>query len=257
MYYYFLGLGLIVILMTMMWLLSIKLKNASIVDIFWGMGFICLNFFWLSFYPDFSLRKIIISTLVSIWGMRLSLHILIKNWGQEEDFRYQNFRQSYGVHRYWWFSFFQVFLLQGVILWIVALPLFAIHSLNSTQELTIFDFVGMSIWLIGFIFEAGGDYQLKKFKQNPKNKGKVLNTGFWKYTRHPNYFGDSFIWWGFAIISLSTNFHWGLLSAVLMNFLLVKISGVAMIERSLKKQKPAYNDYCKSTSSFIPWFSKK
>ena len=202
------------------------------------------------------MRQIITTVLVAIWGLRLSVHILIRNWGKPEDYRYQEFRKKYGTERYWWFSYFQVFLLQGALVWLISAPLLAVNYFETTKGLNVFDFLGLSIWLIGFTFEAGGDWQLTRFKSNTANKGKLLKTGFWKYTRHPNYFGDAIVWWGFAVISIAAGSYFPIVSAVLMTWLLLKVSGVSMLESSMKNTKPGFEEYMRRTSSFFPWFQK-
>jgi len=184
---YLQGLLLIFVFVTFVWMLSVYLKNASIVDIFWGLGFVMVSSFYFIVTPDLSIRKIITMALVAIWGLRLSIHIFLRNMGKPEDYRYQEFRRNYGEKRYWWFSYFQVFLLQGTLVWLISAPLLAINYYSSDNSFGYLDVLGILVWLIGFTFEAGGDWQLNKFKANPANKGRLLQTGFWKYTRHPNY----------------------------------------------------------------------
>lgn len=253
---YFEGLILIIVFFTVIWLASVLIKNASIVDIFWGTGFILLNAWYFFYTSEQSTRKIITSILVTVWGLRLFIHILLRNWGKPEDFRYREFRKYYGEKRYWWFSYFQVFLLQGVLLWLVSAPLLAINYYSAKSSLNILDFAGITIWLIGFIFEAGGDLQLARFKANPKNTGKLLTSGFWKYTRHPNYFGDAAVWWSYGLLSMASGSYLPVLGSVLMTFLLLRVSGVAMLERNLKKNKSGYLQYSNNTSAFIPWIQK-
>ena len=195
--------------------------------------------------------------MVTIWGLRLFIHLSIRNIGKGEDFRYQNFRQEYGPERYWWFSYFQTFLLQGALIMIVSLPLLGVNSAENFNQLTWIDYIGIAAWIKGFMFEAGGDYQLSRFKRNPKNKGKVLNIGFWKYTRHPNYYGDFMIWCSFAIFSIASGNYWHIIGTVVMTILLLKVSGVALLEKTLKETKPEYQEYIQKTSSFFPWFPKK
>lgn len=253
---YLLGLTVIFIFFTLVWVFSVLVKNAGIVDIFWGLGFVLVSAFYFAATPEFSNRKIIVMILIAIWGIRLSVHILIRNIGKPEDYRYQEFRRHYGAERYWWFSFFQVFMLQGFLVWLVSAPLLAIQFYANKNPFGIIDIIGITIWLIGFTFEAGGDWQLAKFKSNPTNKGKLLQTGFWKYTRHPNYFGDATVWWGFAILTAAVGSFLPILSAVLMTWLIVKISGVAMLERTLVNTKPGFLEYSQRTNAFIPWFPK-
>lgn len=247
---------LIWILITLLWLLSVYLKNVSIVDIFWGFGFVVVNAFYFINIDAPSFRNWFLLCLVSVWGLRLTIYLAIRNIGKPEDYRYQQFRKDYGRKRYWWFSYFQVFLLQGALIMIVSLPIWHIQT-TLNHELNLVDFLAIVIWLIGFSFEAGGDYQLYHFKKNPKNKGKVLNTGFWKYTRHPNYFGDAAVWWAYGLFSIAAGGYWQVVGSVIMTLLIIKVSGVAMLERTLKTSKPEYLEYIKKTNSFIPWFPKK
>ncbi len=254
---YLQGLILVTAFFTLVWLLSVFLKNASIVDIFWGLGFVLLNGFYFLATPGFSVLKIITAVLVTLWGLRLASHIFFRNLGKPEDYRYQEFRKNYGEKRYWWFSFFQVFLLQGTLVWLISAPLLAINYFSAEKTILPLAVFGIVVWVVGFTFEAGGDWQLKKFKSNPENKGKLLTSGFWKYTRHPNYFGDAAVWWGFAVLSIASGCYLPVLSSVLMTWLIVKVSGVSMLERTMKNTKPGFEDYVKKTSAFIPWFPKK
>ena len=254
---YLLGFLAIMTMMTLLWIVSIFLKNVSIVDPFWGIGFIVAS---ISYYLNTSghgTRKELVVALVIIWGLRLSIYLGWRNKGKSEDFRYQQFRKDYGAHRYWWFSFFQVFLLQGVLCWLISAPLLATMYYAPEGDLNFLDYTALAIWIIGFIFEAGGDFQLARFKSNPTNKGKILQTGLWKYTRHPNYFGDATIWWAFGIFSLAVGSFIPLLSSILMTWLIVKISGVSLLERALKDTKPKYKEYIQKTNAFFPWFPKK
>jgi steroid 5-alpha reductase family enzyme len=244
-------------LVTLLWIWSVFIKNVSIVDIYWGFGFVVVNAFYAFMSGELNARKILMLTLVGIWGLRLSIYLAYRNIGKGEDFRYQEFRRNYGPKRYWWFSYFQTFLLQGTLIMIVSLPLLGINSSTSTGTLNVLDYIGVLVWLIGFTFEAGGDFQLARFKSNDKNKGNVLNTGFWKYTRHPNYFGDSAVWWAYAIFSIAAGSYWQIIGSIIMTLLIIKISGVSLLEKTLKKTKPQYSDYIQKTNSFFPWLPKK
>lgn len=254
---YLYGFGFVMVLMTLIWILSVRMKNASIVDPFWSVGFIVAGATYFFYTQGFQMRQIIVLSLLLIWGLRLAVYLGWRNIGKPEDYRYQQFRKDYGPERYWWFSFFQVFLLQGFLLWLVSAPLISAMYYGADIPLGPFDYVGIALWLIGFIFEAGGDYQLTRFKKNPNNKGKLLTSGLWKYTRHPNYFGDACLWWGFGCFSISVGSYIPLLGPLLMSLLIIKVSGVAMLERTLNHTKPGYKDYVRRTSSFIPWFPKK
>jgi steroid 5-alpha reductase family enzyme len=248
---------LIWVLVSLLWLWSALIKNVSIVDIFWGFGFVVVNAFYVFNLEHITPRNLLLLILVSIWGLRLTIYLAVRNIGKGEDFRYQQFRQDYGEKRYWWFSYFQVFLLQGVLILIVSLPLLGVHSSKTSSALIWLDYIALIVWSIGFSFEAGGDYQLYQFKKNQKNKGKVLNTGFWKYTRHPNYFGDAAVWWAYALFSIAAGGYWQTIGAIIMTLLIIKVSGVALLEKTLHNTKPRYKEYIEKTHSFFPWFPKK
>lgn len=244
-------------LMILLWLLSLLLKNSSIVDIFWGFGFVISAWLYFFLTPDgFLLRKILISGLATIWGLRLTLHILIRNWGKPEDFRYQKWRKESGG--IWWIkSLFQVFILQGFLMWVISTPLLAGQFPGLPARLTGFDILGVIIWVIGFFFETAGDLQLSAFKRDPKNKGQILNTGVWRFTRHPNYFGDAAQWWAYFLIALAAGGWWSVFSPIVMTLFLIKVSGVVLLEKTLIETKPGYREYAETTSPFIPWFPKK
>jgi steroid 5-alpha reductase family enzyme len=246
----------ILVLMAALWLVSLALKNSSIVDIFWGFGFVISAWTAFALTPDgFSGRKWLLVILTTIWGLRLTLHILTRNWGKGEDFRYQVWRKEAGA-AWWWRSFFKVFLLQGILMWIIATPLLRAQISATPAQLTFLDYLAILVWLVGFFFEAAGDWQLAKFKANPANKGKVLNTGVWRYTRHPNYFGDAAQWWAYYLIALAAGGWWTIFSPLLMTLLLMRVSGVTLLEKTLHDTKPGYKEYAESTSEFIPWFPK-
>lgn len=248
---------IILVLLTLLWLLSVLLKNASIVDLFWGFGFVVVNAYYVFMSGDLTTRKILMLILVTIWGLRLSIYLAWRNIGKGEDFRYQEFRKKYGPERYWWISYFQTFLLQGVLMMLISLPLLGANMGNQSDHLQVSDYLGILVWLIGFTFEAGGDYQLSRFKSNPQNKGKVLCHGFWKYTRHPNYFGDSAAWWGYAFFSIAAGSYWQIIGSAIMTLFIIKVSGVALLEKTLNNTKPQYYEYVRKTNSFFPWFPKK
>jgi steroid 5-alpha reductase family enzyme len=253
---YLLAFAAIMLMMTLLWLMSIKLKNVSIVDLFWGIGFVAACVVYFIYSEGLETRKILLMSMVAFWGLRLSIYLAWRNHGKGEDFRYQKFRKDYGEHRYWWISFFQTFLLQGILMWLVSAPLLGAQFYPG-KSLGILDFLGILIWLIGVVFEAGGDMQLARFKANLTNKGKVLDTGFWHYTRHPNYFGDAAAWIGYALICISAGSYIPVLGSVLMTALIIKVSGVALLEKTLNASKPEYQEYVRRTSAFIPWFPRR
>jgi steroid 5-alpha reductase family enzyme len=251
----FAGLGAILTLLTFVWLLSVKLRDASIADVCWGAGFAVLAWLYFLLSP-MSQRSWLLVTLMTIWGGRLSRHILRRNHGKGEDPRYQAMRASQG-EAFWWRSLFTVFWLQGALLWFVALPILVAVRAPQPAGLTPFDAVGVVVFAVGLAFEVVGDYQLARFKADPSNRGRVLDRGLWRYTRHPNYFGDATLWWGVYLIACATPGGWlTLLSPALMSFLLVRVSGLALLEKGLTHSKPAYRDYIARTPAFFPWFPR-
>lgn len=250
--------GLAILAMMLgLWLISLALKDAGIVDVFWGTGFIAANWICFALTPDgFPARKLLMAVLVTAWGLRLSLHILRRNWGKPEDFRYKKWRDEAGAS-WWWKSLFKVFLLQGFLMWVISSPLLAVHISTTTDRLTIIDGLGVVLWGIGFFFEAVGDWQLARFKADPVNKGRLMRSGLWRYTRHPNYFGDAVQWWGYYILAAVAGGWWTIFSPIIMTVLLVRISGVAMLEKTLKETRPSYREYIETTSAFVPWFPRQ
>lgn len=246
----------ILLLMTLLWLLSLKLKNSSIVDIFWGFGFILIVWLVFALAPHGYLpRRLLVALLVTLWGVRLALHIGSRNWGKPEDFRYARWRKENGP-RWWWVSYFKVFLLQGSIMWILSAPLIAAQTSGFPAILTPMDLLGMCIWGAGLLFESVADAQLAYFKKNPSSRGRILTSGLWKFSRHPNYFGEAVLWWGYYLLALAAGAGWTVFAPILMTFLLVKVSGVSMLEKTLKS-KPGYEEYMNNTNAFVPWFPKR
>lgn len=241
--------GLITLAMLGLWLLSVRMKDASIVDIFWGAGFAIVA---VATYMmcDRGPRAGILTLLASLWGIRLSGYLAYRNHGKGEDKRYAAMREQRG-DSFRWFSLISVFGLQGVVMWLVSLPI----QVGQTTEVPfgILNGLGIILWLIGFLFEAIGDFQLARFKSDPDNDAKVMDRGLWRYTRHPNYFGNATLWWGLTLIALSWSTIWLMLSPILMTFLLLKVSGVALLERDLAGRSAEYRDYVERTSAFFPW----
>lgn len=251
--------------MTALWLLSLSLGNASIVDPFWGMGFILVTWLTVAKTPPERLvaRSWLLTALVTIWGLRLSLYLLWRNCGHGEDRRYRAMREQHGS-RFWWVSLLTVFWLQGVILWIVSMPIQdAIWNgptnrlLIQTFPLSVLDAVGISVWLVGFLFESIGDFQMSRFQAAPANAGQVMDRGLWRYTRHPNYFGDFCVWWGLFLIAAGAGAGWAIFSPLLMSFLLLKVSGVTLLEQTITTRRPEYAEYQQRTNSFLPGLPRK
>lgn len=253
---FFLSEAIILVLVFLLWLLSLRLKNASIVDIFWGSGFVIIAWVSFLFGSGPTLLKTILLALVTIWGLRLSTYIYRRNHGKPEDFRYAAWRKQYGNKVWWWYSFFHVFLLQGFLMWVISTPIVAVMAAETEAGVWLFAPLGAALWAFGFAFEAGGDWQLEKFKSDPQNKGKLLTSGLWAFTRHPNYFGDAAQWWGFYLISLAAGAWWAVFSPAMMTYLLLRVSGASMLEKTMR-ERPGYEEYARKTSEFIPWPPKK
>lgn len=242
----------IAVMMLVVWALSLPLRNASIVDIAWGSGFVLVA--WVvRLQGDTNVaRQWLLVALVSVWGLRLAGYLFWRNHGEPEDYRYRAMRRRWGS-RFPLVSLVSVFSLQGALMWVVSLPV-QLGQTRDDPDLGALAAVGVGVWAIGVFFEVVGDAQLARFKADPHNAGKVLDAGLWRYTRHPNYFGDACVWWGIALVAAETGIGaWGLLGAAVMTVLLVRVSGAALLERGLRKRKPDYEAYVGRTSAFVPW----
>jgi steroid 5-alpha reductase family enzyme len=233
-----------------LWLISAWRRDASIIDIFWGPALAVLGWTTLVLSGSDVPRAWLLVLLATIWGLRLGIYLAWRNWGKGEDFRYRQMREYFGKH-FWLTSLFVVFWLQAAIMNIVALPL--VVGQLGTAALWWLDGCGVAVWLAGLAFESIGDWQLARFKANPENQGKVLDRGLWRYTRHPNYFGDFLVWWGIYLIALAGGAWWTLVGPLVMSWLLTRISGVTLLERSIDSRRPDYASYQKRTSAFFPW----
>jgi steroid 5-alpha reductase family enzyme len=235
----------------------IFLRNASIADIFWGPGYVFIA--WITFFSTegYLGRNFLIVGFISASGLRLAIHIAVRNWGKGEDRRYQAWRRQHGK-RFWWISFFTVFEVQGILLWIIS-QVAQLGQLSPLPDrLTWLDGLGALLWAMGFFCEVVSDWQLTRFKADPANKGKVMGQGLWRYSRHPNYFGESLMWWGIYLIALSTpGAAWTIVSPITITFLLLRVSGVTLLERTILDSRPDYRHYQERTSAFLPWFPKK
>ena len=246
------ALGFILVLMLTLWVVSLARRDVSIVDPFWGFGFVAVASFAAAVPPGLSElapRGRLALAMVAVWGLRLSLFLLWRNRGHGEDFRYRAMREHHG-DRFPLVSLGTVFLLQGVVLWTVSWPLQS--SLRATTPWSWLDACGAAIWLIGVLFESIGDWQLARFKTDPANRGRVLDRGLWRYTRHPNYFGDFCVWWGFYLVAAAGGAWWTVFSPLLMSFLLLRVSGVTLLESTIVERRPEYRDYIRRTSPFFP-----
>jgi steroid 5-alpha reductase family enzyme len=233
------------------WLVSLVLKNASIVDIVWGLGFVITSWVLALTIDGDSTRQILLAVMVGLWGLRLGGYLAKRNIGHGEDWRYKAMRKKKGA-RFGLISLVTVFGLQGVLMWIVSLPVMFGNS-DATPGVGPLAVIGVMVWAVGLSFEAIGDWQLVQFKKDPNNAGKVIQTGLWSLTRHPNYFGDALLWWGIGIVGAETGSGViGFIGPVVMTVLLLRVSGVPMLERSLMKRREGYAEYAARTSSFIP-----
>jgi steroid 5-alpha reductase family enzyme len=246
--------ALILCLMVFMWALSLARRDASIVDIFWGLGFIAVVWFAFFTTDGHGPRTLLVSVLTTLWGLRLASYIMWRNRGKEEDYRYREMREKYGKS-FWIKSLVIVFGLQGALMFIISLPVQYVQLHALPAPIGPFEIAGTCAWAVGFFFETVGDIQLARFRRNASNRGGVLRSGLWAYTRHPNYFGESLMWWGLFIIALPVDYSFlTIISPLTITFLLLRVSGVTLLEKEMMATKPEYVDYVRSTSSFLPWF---
>lgn len=245
---------IIVAFMTGVWLFSLYKKDMSVVDGFWGLGFIAVTMHWFTRLESIEPRQFIIAYLVAIWGIRLAIYIFYRSKGKAEDPRYVAFRDDWKENT-WYISYFKVFLLQGALQLVIVLPVLVVmHNAGSTTG--ILEIIGIAIFTIGFIFETAADYQMLRFKKNPANKGKVMDKGLWYFSRHPNYFGEVCVWWGIFLISIGSGMWYvSILSPILITYLLLKVSGITMLEKRYDGND-AYSIYKNTTSPFLPWFKR-
>ncbi|WNF38866.1 DUF1295 domain-containing protein [Bacillaceae bacterium IKA-2] len=233
---------------------QVKIDN-SIVDIAWGIGFVIVSFVSLFYTQEYALRQMLVVGLVTVWGVRLALFIWYRSIGKGEDFRYVNFRKNWG-DKARSRAFFKVFMLQGAILLVLAYPILRVHA-SPDPGIDLFMFIGSIMWLIGFLFQAVGDQQLERFKRTKIRKEQILKTGLWRYSRHPNYFGEVLMWWGIFVIIFPVNLGWTAgFSALLITTLLLRVSGVPLLDKRYKDNAD-YQQYKKETNNFIPWFPKQ
>ncbi len=234
-------------------------EDNSIMDIAYGPAFVliawCLAFMW----PGWSERQLIVLACVTIWGIRLSTRILLKNWGKPEDFRYRAWREEWkkrGMLYFFLRSIVQIYALQGLVILIVSLPVLVAFS-TTQGPMFWYSWLGLGLWTIGFFFELVGDYQLDGFIRNKENTGKIMTTGLWRYTRHPNYFGEATMWWGLFLIVLGLPLsELVLLSPLLITFLLTQVSGIPMLEARFAG-RPDWEEYKARTNAFFPWIPKQ
>ena len=252
---YFLTLELMLFCYMSLWfVLSLLKKRNDVADTAWGVGFVLLA--WVSFFlgQAHGIRGFLVGLLVSIWGIRLAWHIHRRNKGKAEDYRYAIWRKEWGK----WFyvrSYLQVYILQGILLFLIVLPVLFINK-DAGQSFGLLDFIGIAIWVFGFVFESVGDAQLARFIKDPNNKGKLLQSGLWHYTRHPNYFGEVTMWWGIWLMALSVPFGFlSIIGPITIAILILKVSGIPLLEKKMA-ENPEFVEYKRKTSMFFPWFRK-
>ena len=244
--------ALVLALMTGLWAVSVARRDASIVDPFWSVAFLVVTVHTVA-RTGITPAKVLLLVLVAAWALRLFLHLLWRSRGKPEDPRYAAFRRHFGAERYWWVSFFQVFLLQGLLVVLISTPLQLVAAAPPPHPITALHALGALVFAVGFAFEAIADHQLVAFRSDPSRRGQVLDTGLWRFSRHPNYFGEALLGWGLWILALDQPHGWAsALAPAVMTWLLVKVSGVAMLDRLLSRTRPGYADYMARTPGFIP-----
>ncbi|MGD8408438.1 MAG: DUF1295 domain-containing protein, partial [Thiohalophilus sp.] len=246
---YIYGLAGMLVLGVLTWLLSLYLRDVSIVDSIWSLMFLVAALIY-ALNVQLDARGWLVLILVSIWALRLSVHLTWRNWGEDEDRRYRAIREKYSPN-FAIKSLFIIFIFQMVLASIAALPLLPPLA-NPGVPFSPIDALGVVLWLVGMSFEAIGDWQLARFKADPNNKGQVMQSGLWRYTRHPNYFGEWCIWWGFYLLAIPAGGWWTIVSPLLMTFLLLRFSGVTLLEQDIGERRPKYRDYIKRTNAFFP-----
>lgn len=236
------------------WLGSVAKRDVSFVDSLWSLFFLLSAGVFAASAESLGIRGAVVLCLVTMWSLRLSIYITARNWGEPEDYRYETIREN-NEPNFAFKSLYIVFGLQGLLAWVISIPL--LFAVTGPSQPGVLDILAVCLWLVGFVFEAGGDFQLSRFKANAENKGKVLNSGLWRYTRHPNYFGDFCIWWSFYLFALSAGGWWTIYAPVLMSVLLLKVSGVAMLEKTISSRRPGYAEYIENTNAFFPGIPRK
>jgi len=243
------GLAVMLAAAALTWIVSVLQRNVTIVDSLWSLLFVFGAWTYAHVVGLPGPRVTLLLALVTAWGLRLALYLSWRNLGHEEDRRYQAIRRR-NEPNFAFKSLYLVFALQAVLAWIISLPL--VGAVAVPGPLGLLDFVGAALCVVGLVFEAGGDWQLARFKGDPANAGKVMDRGLWRYTRHPNYFGDFCVWWGFYAIALAAGAWWSVPGPLLMSYLLLKVSGVRLLERDIGKRRPEYADYVRRTNAFFP-----
>lgn len=251
---YFESLILMLMLATATWVLSLIRKDVSIVDSLWSLMFLSAGLYVYLMAEEVTARTWLILALLLAWSLRLSIFLTIRNWGKPEDRRYKEIRANNSPH-FEIKSLVIVFWLQALIAWLVFFGL--LPSILSTSEFSGLDWLALGLWALGMMFEVVADHQLYQFQSKASNKVSVLQDGLWRYSRHPNYFGEFLVWWGFYLFALSSGAWWTILSPAIMTILLLKISGVGLMEKGMTKRRPNYQEYIEKTNAFFPWLPKE
>lgn len=251
------GLAVVACFTALVWIVSVIKSDASIIDPMWGPAFLVLLVTY-TLREGSSARTTLLIVLVGLWSVRLFLYLSWRRWGEPEDYRYRAMRKSAGGN-FAIKSLVTVFSLQGLLAWIISAPLLAtaLATARHGGDLALLDYAGVVLWTVGFFFETVGDLQLARFKADPESAGKVMDRGLWRYTRHPNYFGDFTVWWGFYLIAAAGGGWWSVYGPLLMSVLLLRVSGVALLEKKLGSTRPGYQRYARRTNAFWPWFPKR
>lgn len=243
------GLSALLLFAGLGWLLSLYRNNVTHVDSMWSLFLLAAGCVYASQVPLLTERTWAVLWLLALWALRLSIYLTWRNWGPHEDHRYAEIRKNNSPN-FSLKSLYIIFGLQAVLAWVISLSVFG--AITSSAQFNVLDIIGIVVVCFGFIWETLADWQLSVFKAQPENRGLVLDHGLWRYCRHPNYFGECCVWWGFFIIALAAGAWWSLPSALLMTFLLLKFSGVALLEKDIGDRRPAYAEYVRSTNAFIP-----
>lgn len=251
---YFTALAILGVIALLAWVASVIKNDVSIVDSLWPGFFVAAAIVFAGSPVDGTMRSLVTLGLVILWAVRLAGYITWRNWGEGEDRRYQAIRKR-NEPNFTLKSLYLIFIFQAFIAWIVSLPLLGI--MNGPSSLTPLDYAGFLLCAFGIAFEATADGQLARFKSDPANSDAVMDKGLWRYTRHPNYFGDFCVWWGFYLVALATGAWWTFPGPLLMSFLLLKFSGVALLEEDIGERRPKYAQYIQETNAFFPGFPKR
>ena len=246
---FLIGFGVMLTVAFATWVLSLLKRDVSIVDSLWPLLFFAAAATYAATVPQPGPRATLVLVMVGVWALRLSGYLTWRNWGEPEDRRYQTIRR-HNEPNFALKSLYLIFGLQGTLAWIISLPLLA--AIAAQGNITVLDYAGVALWGIGVGFESVADWQLARFKSLPANRGRVMDQGLWRYTRHPNYFGDWCIWWGFYLLAFAAGGWWSFVGPLLMSVLLLRVSGVALLEKDIGERRPAYRDYMMRTNAFFP-----